>query len=70
MPTITSPLNTVDEGRLLLEEQGTGGFGYDSLFIPDGFSDSFGVLPAETKNQLSHRARALAAMKKKLVALR
>lgn len=50
------------EGRLLLEEQGSGGFGYDSLFIPEGFSDSFGVLPAETKNQLSHRARALADM--------
>lgn len=54
------------EGHLLLEEQGAGGFGYDSLFVPDGFTDSFGVLPAETKNQLSHRARALAAMKKKL----
>ena len=53
-------------GHLLLEEQGAGGFGYDSLFVPDGFTDSFGVLPAETKNQLSHRARALAAMKKKL----
>ena len=50
------------EGRLLLEEQGAGGFGYDALFVPDGFTDSFGVLPAETKNQLSHRARALAQM--------
>lgn len=58
------------EGRLITEEQGEGGFGYDSLFIPDGFTETFGVLPAETKNQLSHRARALAAMKKKLVALR
>ena len=54
------------EGHLLLEEQGAGGFGYDSLFIPDGFSDSFGVLSPETKNQLSHRARALAAMKQQL----
>lgn len=54
------------EGHLLLEEQGSGGFGYDSLFVPTGFTDSFGVLPAETKNKLSHRARALAAMKKKL----
>ena len=48
------------EGRLLLSEQGSGGFGYDPLFVPDGFDQSFGVLPAETKNQLSHRARALA----------
>ncbi|MDZ4405641.1 non-canonical purine NTP pyrophosphatase [Prosthecobacter sp.] len=58
------------EGRLITHEVGEGGFGYDSLFIPDGFTETFGVLPAETKNQLSHRARALAAMKKKLAALR
>lgn len=54
------------EGRLLTQEQGEGGFGYDPLFIPDGFSDSFGVLPAKTKNQLSHRARALVALKEVL----
>jgi XTP/dITP diphosphohydrolase len=57
------------EGRLISEEQGAGGFGYDPLFIPDGFSDTFGLLPAETKNQLSHRARALAAMKETLASL-
>jgi XTP/dITP diphosphohydrolase len=47
------------EGRLLLEEEGEGGFGYDPLFVPQGFDKSFGALPAETKNRLSHRARAL-----------
>lgn len=47
------------EGRLLLEEMGTGGFGYDSLFVPDGYANTFGVLSAEIKNGLSHRARAL-----------
>lgn len=57
------------EGCLLTEEVGAGGFGYDALFIPDGFADTFGVLPAETKNQLSHRARALATMKEKLASL-
>lgn len=57
------------EGRLLTEEVGAGGFGYDALFIPDGFTDTFGVLPAETKNLLSHRARALAAMKEQLASL-
>jgi XTP/dITP diphosphohydrolase len=57
------------EGRLIREEQGVGGFGYDPLFIPDGYSDTFGLLPAETKNQLSHRARALAAMKETLATL-
>jgi XTP/dITP diphosphohydrolase len=51
------------EGTLRLEEQGIGGFGYDALFQPDGHADTFGVLPAEVKNQLSHRARALAEMK-------
>lgn len=50
------------EGHLLLEEQGNGGFGYDSMFVPEGFDSSFGVLPAETKNQLSHRARAMASL--------
>lgn len=48
------------EGRVIDEERGTGGFGYDSMFIPDGFADTFGVLSAEVKNGLSHRARALA----------
>ena len=50
------------EGRLLLEEQGVGGFGYDALFVPAGFDSTFGVLPAETKNQLSHRARAMTSL--------
>ena len=48
------------EGRIVLQECGDGGFGYDALFIPDGFEKTFGELPAETKNTLSHRARALA----------
>jgi XTP/dITP diphosphohydrolase len=47
------------EGSLRLTEQGSGGFGYDSLFVPEGHIDTFGVLPASVKNQLSHRARAL-----------
>lgn len=51
------------EGNLILEEQGTGGFGYDPLFIPEGFVHTFGVLPEEVKNELSHRARAMAEMR-------
>jgi XTP/dITP diphosphohydrolase len=47
------------EGSLRIEEEGEGGFGYDPLFVPDGFEQSFGVLPPSTKNELSHRARAL-----------
>jgi XTP/dITP diphosphohydrolase len=48
------------EGRVIAEERGAGGFGYDPLFIPNGHTDTFGVLPSELKNALSHRARALA----------
>lgn len=51
----------VCEGRLLTDEEGEGGFGYDSLFVPEGHSRSFGVLPSEIKNAISHRARALEA---------
>ena len=52
------------EGTLLTEEDGEGGFGYDALFVPEGHDHSFGVLPAELKNGLSHRARALGEMVK------
>ena len=48
------------EGIIINREKGAGGFGYDALFVPEGFCETFGQLPAETKNQLSHRARALA----------
>jgi XTP/dITP diphosphohydrolase len=51
------------EGILRLVEQGEGGFGYDPLFQPEGFQDTFGVLPSEVKNQLSHRAQALGQLK-------
>ena len=48
------------EGIIINQEKGAGGFGYDSLFVPEGFCETFGQLPPETKNQLSHRARSLA----------
>jgi XTP/dITP diphosphohydrolase len=47
------------EGRLVNSLSGTGGFGYDPLFIPDGYEQTFAELGAEVKNTLSHRARAL-----------
>ena len=49
------------EGHLVTEVRGTGGFGYDPLFIPEGYASTFAELPAEVKNTLSHRARALQA---------
>lgn len=48
------------EGRIARAPRGTGGFGYDPLFIPDGHDKTFGELPEEVKHSLSHRARALA----------
>jgi XTP/dITP diphosphohydrolase len=48
------------EGRIARAPRGTGGFGYDPLFIPDGRDRTFGELPADVKHSLSHRARALA----------
>ncbi|MBT5901859.1 MAG: RdgB/HAM1 family non-canonical purine NTP pyrophosphatase [Opitutaceae bacterium] len=45
-------------GQLAVKPTGKGGFGYDPLFVPDGFTDTFGVLPATTKQELSHRGAA------------
>jgi len=47
------------EGLMAEAERGDGGFGYDSLFIPEGYDKTFAELPAETKNSISHRARAV-----------
>lgn len=49
------------EGRIAHEPQGSGGFGYDPIFVPDGYEQTFGELPAEIKQRISHRARALKA---------
>ena len=54
------------EGILANEPKGTGGFGYDPAFIPDGHCETFGQLPAEVKHCLSHRARALTELMKDL----
>ena len=49
----------VCEGRIGFIERGTGGFGYDPLFSPNGYDQTFGELGEEVKNNLSHRAKAL-----------
>ncbi len=51
----------VCEGCIAPEPRGTGGFGYDPVFIPDGYTQTFGELPALIKNRFSHRAHALQA---------
>lgn len=47
------------EGTILTERHGTGGFGYDPVFLPDGYDKTFAEMTAAEKNAISHRARAL-----------
>lgn len=51
------------EGKLLFSPRGTGGFGYDPLFLYESSGKSFAELSAQEKNEISHRARALAALR-------
>lgn len=53
-------------GRILDAPAGDAGFGYDPVFAPEGYDASFGQLGQEVKNTLSHRARALAALRERL----
>ncbi len=55
--------NGVCEGFISHYPRGSNGFGYDPLFIPSGYAYTFGELPDEMKQRLSHRAQALAAVR-------
>ncbi len=46
-------------GKITKQKQGSGGFGFDPLFAPDGYEKTFAELGAEVKNKISHRGRAL-----------
>jgi XTP/dITP diphosphohydrolase len=59
----TELFDGVCEGRIILEPRGKNGFGYDPLFVPVGFEQTFAELGHEVKNKLSHRARALEKLK-------
>jgi XTP/dITP diphosphohydrolase len=49
-------------GRIATARAGSGGFGYDPVFVPDGFAQTLAELPLEEKNRLSHRARAVSPL--------
>ena len=53
----------VCEGVISLSARGETGFGYDPIFVPSGYDLTLGELPAEIKNQISHRARAMLALR-------
>ncbi len=51
------------EGKIIFAPRGQNGFGYDPLFVPDGFNQTFAELGDDVKNRLSHRAKALGKLK-------
>ena len=59
--TITQ-VEGIVRGEIAEKERGDGGFGYDPVFIPDGYNKTFAELPANIKNSISHRGRALAKL--------
>ncbi len=68
LATVSSPsaqqlFDGACEGWIQFAASGHGGFGYDPLFVPDGFTQSFAELGEDVKNKLSHRAKALAKLK-------
>lgn len=55
----THTFEGVVNGRITEGQRGTGGFGYDPVFIPEGYGETFAEMPAETKNKISHRGLAV-----------
>ena len=47
------------DGKIAFHKMGAGGFGYDPLFVPEGFTSSFAQMSQEEKNKISHRGRAV-----------
>jgi len=59
----------VCEGGISFDPSGKDGFGYDPLFVPKGYTESFARLGEEEKNKISHRAKALELLRKHLLAM-
>lgn len=56
---VIAAFDGIVEGKIITKEKGSGGFGYDALFVPDGHKQTFAELPIEIKNEISHRASAM-----------
>ena len=57
---------SVCDGRIIREPRGAHGFGYDPVFVPSGYDQTFAELGDEVKNRISHRAKAFAMVKELL----
>lgn len=57
-PTINKQFEGILKGVIQKEKKGTGGFGYDPIFLPDGFSKTLAEMSMDEKNKISHRAIA------------
>ncbi len=65
-PDFEKTVEGIVRGKIIRAPRGEAGFGYDPLFIPDGYSQTFAELGAEVKNRISHRAKAFTAAKEML----
>lgn len=64
---VESTFEGIVEGSITQEERGEGGFGYDCLFTPEGYDQTFAEISPEEKNSISHRSRAVAKLAKHLL---
>jgi XTP/dITP diphosphohydrolase len=54
-------------GRIIEEERGSGGFGFDPIFVPSGYEATFSELPLDEKNMISHRGKAINSLRERLL---
>ena len=66
---ILATFQGVVEGKIAERPRGSHGFGYDPIFIPDGFEETFAEMAEELKNNISHRAKAISKLQSKLPTL-
>ena len=67
---VVETVEGIVDGKIAEVAGGSHGFGYDPIFIPDGFEETFAELPGEVKDSISHRAQAIHKLKTRLPTLR